>query len=974
MKYGVQPNPQRAVSRRPAWLAALAVIVLGSAILATDATKASATAATLPGGTTTTTIFDDGGDPPPVVLAPMDPTIDEFVSKYPGVLIPTVISLKVLWSSGPLSASAETAQRTRVANARTSLASVIAAVPVPAGTPASEIATKQAGIAPVMAAGLTPAAVAALRAQPLVRAISYDRLAGPADDQLLAPPIATSSPQARTNLSVTDTQRIMKADVLHAGEPGGGDITGNGTVVAFIDTGINPTVGGTGAGSLVGKVVDGVCLSTSYGSEPGICPKPLPSSNGTYAEGAAYSGECTSAILGATAQLATEWWCGHGTGVAQNSVGGSSVDGVKWGGVAPEAKLLSISGYHFTQNCVNGELVFVLPGILGPPTGPTTGTFWCGGVRQSDLYTAFDWVFSRRNTFNIAAINMSMGWFNEAANDADCDSASVMVQDLKGMVDLLRGANIAAVGAAGNWNTPTKRPRIFPSCISSVVSSGVTTWINGNIASEAPAANGQGSTGLDLLAPGRINDTVGATSGSTAHTSASFALLRQAAPWATVDQVENALKLTGNMLYMPNANWPATYTTVAQKSKPRINLQLAVAQLRTGLAVKPVTQARIADSRLASSDPKRGATCPASPTAPLGVFGQATQGATQRLRVLGVGGVPTDARGVVINLTVTQPSTSSFATVWGANPVTGAAAAMPQSSTLNWAAGDTVSNSITAVPDGQGCISIFNQLGTAHVIVDVMGYLSSTASDGSMTMLGTPQRSPDSGVRRSGNFEMRVAGVNGVPTDATAVWVSITATQSTAGSVAAIAPATSPSTYPNPLATSNINFPASSQTSSLALVKVGAGGKVAVSNALGSAVFELDVLGYQSPASTQRLYLTQLQRIKDTRCAGTVVWCSGVTGTAIGTGGLAVSIPATAGLAAGATGALANITTTRGTQTAHVTAWNGQGSVPWISQAQVNLGRDRAAATLIPLASGGFKLTPGAGQTHLVVDLIGYVR
>jgi hypothetical protein len=342
--------------------------------------------------------------------------------------------------------------------------------------------------------------------------------------------------------------------------------------------------------------------------------------------------------------------------------------------------------------------------------------------------------------------------------------------------------------------------------------------------------------------------------------------------------------------------------------------------------------------------------------------------------VLGVGGVPTDARGVVINLTVTQPSTSSFATVWGANPVTGAAAAMPQSSTLNWAAGDTVSNSITAVPDGQGCISIFNQLGTAHVIVDVMGYLSSTASDGSMTMLGTPQRSPDSGVRRSGNFEMRVAGVNGVPTDATAVWVSITATQSTAGSVAAIAPATSPSTYPNPLATSNINFPASSQTSSLALVKVGAGGKVAVSNALGSAVFELDVLGYQSPASTQRLYLTQLQRIKDTRCAGTVVWCSGVTGTAIGTGGLAVSIPATAGLAGGATGALANITTTRGTQTAHVTAWNGQGSVPWISQAQVNLGRDRAAATLIPLASGGFKLTPGAGQTHLVVDLIGYVR
>ena len=93
-------------------------------------------------------------------------------------------------------------------------------------------------------------------------------------------------------------------------------------------------------------------------------------------------------------------------------------------------------------------------------------------------------------------------------------------------------------------------------------------------------------------------------------------------------------------------------------------------------------------------------------------------GETRNLAVAGVGGIPGGATAVALNVTVTQPSATSFVTVWPAG------GAVPGTSNLNMIAGQTVPN-LVVVGLGGGQVSIRNAFGTAHVIVDVMGWFSS---------------------------------------------------------------------------------------------------------------------------------------------------------------------------------------------------------------------------------------------------------
>jgi len=69
-----------------------------------------------------------------------------------------------------------------------------------------------------------------------------------------------------------------------------------------------------------------------------------------------------------------------------------------------------------------------------------------------------------------------------------------------------------------------------------------------------------------------------------------------------------------------------------------------------------------------------------------------------------------------VNITVDQPSAASHLTVY---PAGGAA---PNASNLNVAAGQTVANlAVTGLGTGQQ-LSIRNNAGNAHVIVDVVGW------------------------------------------------------------------------------------------------------------------------------------------------------------------------------------------------------------------------------------------------------------
>lgn len=147
------------------------------------------------------------------------------------------------------------------------------------------------------------------------------------------------------------------------------------------------------------------------------------------------------------------------------------------------------------------------------------------------------------------------------------------------------------------------------------------------------------------------------------------------------------------------------------------------------------------------------------------------------VQVAGEGGVPDDAKAVVLNVTVTNPAGPGFATVWPCG-------SKPNASNVNFtAAGTTVANAVVAKLSSSGAVCIAPST-AAELIVDVQGYF---AGDG---YVGTvPDRVADSrdgetdvvpNLARGARFVVPVAGVGAVPDDASAVVVNVTATN-TAG-------------------------------------------------------------------------------------------------------------------------------------------------------------------------------------------------
>ena len=204
-------------------------------------------------------------------------------------------------------------------------------------------------------------------------------------------------------------------------------------------------------------------------------------------------------------------------------------------------------------------------------------------------------------------------------------------------------------------------------------------------------------------------------------------------------------------------------------------------------------------------------------------------------------GVPSDADAVVLNVTVTDTTAPSYLTVWPAGQP------QPTASNLNWPAGDTRPNLVVAKLGTSGAISIYNRFGTTDVVADVVGYFGASGGAARFSALA-PVRILDSR-DGTGGFTtpwdastartLPVAGIAGVPADAKAVIVNLTVTNATAASYLTAWP----SGRGLPLA-SNVNFTAGSTVPNLALVPIGADGRIAIFNLLGTIDVIADVVGF----------------------------------------------------------------------------------------------------------------------------------
>ena len=127
-------------------------------------------------------------------------------------------------------------------------------------------------------------------------------------------------------------------------------------------------------------------------------------------------------------------------------------------------------------------------------------------------------------------------------------------------------------------------------------------------------------------------------------------------------------------------------------------------------------------------------------------------GARRTIQVAGLGGVPSDAALVAMNVTVVAPSAAGFLTVYPTGT------ALPNASNLNFAAGQTVPNLVVARLGSGGQVDVTLSAGTTDLLFDVVGWFGSTATlqpgsrlatQAPARMLDTRMPEPRPGVRRS---------------------------------------------------------------------------------------------------------------------------------------------------------------------------------------------------------------------------------
>src|SRR5215470_15294357 len=304
---------------------------------------------------------------------------------------------------------------------------------------------------------------------------------------------------------------------------------GSGTVVAILDTGVDHT-----HPFLVGKIVEEACYSSTVaGHSTSFCP------NG--ADEQVGPGAAVPCPLDAQG-------CFHGTHVAGIATGNGATAGLTFNGVAPGAQIMAVqvfAQFNSVADC----------GLFNTP---------CVGGYTSDLIAGLERVYAVKDVHNIASVNMSLGG---GSFTAPCDG-----EPEKAIIDMLRSVGIATVVAAGNDGTPTALAS--PACISSAVSVGSTTK------ADAVSSFSDAAPFMSLWAPGEsiLSSVTGGgfavesgTSMAAPHVTGSWAILKQAAPSATVDDVLNALQTTGIPITDLRSGTPVT--------RPRIRVDRALNQL-----------------------------------------------------------------------------------------------------------------------------------------------------------------------------------------------------------------------------------------------------------------------------------------------------------------------------------------------------------------------------------------------------------
>ncbi len=291
--------------------------------------------------------------------------------------------------------------------------------------------------------------------------------------------------------------------------------TGDGWYVAILDSGIRRT-----HEFFTGKKIVEQCYSRLKD-----CPNGQSSMSGT----------------GAAAHIENRF--DHGTHVSGIAAGNNQKDNY---GVAKDADIMAVQVFSYI------------------PSWDDIGSY------DSDQIKGLEYVYSKRNTYKIAAINMSLGGA-EYYSVCDSDNAS-----MKAVVDNLKSVGIATVSVSGNSGYCNAIDS--PGCISTVIAVcgsdkydkhwRYASWHPTMVDVMAPAKDINSSTADSNTSYASWNGT----SMAAPHVTGAWAILKQFDPNMTVNKALQLLKDEGK---------PITSLCDSSKTNPRIDVAASIMSMMT---------------------------------------------------------------------------------------------------------------------------------------------------------------------------------------------------------------------------------------------------------------------------------------------------------------------------------------------------------------------------------------------------------
>jgi hypothetical protein len=318
------------------------------------------------------------------------------------------------------------------------------------------------------------------------------------------------------------------------------------------------------------------------------------------------------------------------------------------------------------------------------------------------------------------------------------------------------------------------------------------------------------------------------------------------------------------------------------------------------------------------------------------------------VQVAGIGNVPADARGAVLNVTAVEAQAPGFLSVFPCDT------AVPDASNLNHAAGQTIPNAVFAKLGADGRVCIYTYA-AAHLIVDVNAYVPATSDITAIAPVRFYDSRAGDGPRPDGSVTaIAVTGRPGHPANPAAVTLNVTAVDAQSAGFMTVFPCENG--IPE---ASNLNFAAGQTIANAVVARVGIGGLVCV-YVSGSAGLLVDVNGFVPAGSS--LAAVNPARLYDSRSNAGPLHADSVT---------EVHVAGLGGVPSGSRTAMLNVTAIDAESAGFMTVFPCGTAVPTASNLNYAAGQTIPNAVVAKVGDGGRVCIYTSSAAHLVVDVNG---